>query len=53
LNNLGWVLEAEGDPAGALSTYEMALSIAEKFLGSEHPTTTIYRRNLDKLKGKE
>ena len=49
VNNLGSVLKAEGDLAGARAAYERALAIAEKALGPDHPNTVIFRRNLDIL----
>src|SRR6266478_5454428 len=38
LNNLGYLLRAEGDLEGARPYYERALAIREKALGPDHPT---------------
>jgi tetratricopeptide (TPR) repeat protein len=39
LNNLGGLLRAMGDLAGARPYYERALAIREKSLGPDHPDT--------------
>jgi len=39
LNNVAWLLKAQGDFAGAQPLYERALAIREKSLGPEHPET--------------
>ena len=39
LNNLGYLLQAQGDLAGARPLYERALAIREKALGPDHPAT--------------
>jgi Tfp pilus assembly protein PilF len=45
-DNLGALLLAQGDPAGARTYYERALAIAERVLGPDHPTTATVRANL-------
>jgi hypothetical protein len=49
VNNLGSVLRALGDLAGARAAFERALAIFERFLGSEHPSTRTVRGNLESL----
>ncbi|HMF29697.1 MAG TPA: tetratricopeptide repeat protein, partial [Candidatus Cybelea sp.] len=46
LNNLAYLLQAQGDLAAARPLYERALAIREKVLGPEHPDTAT---NLSKL----
>jgi tetratricopeptide (TPR) repeat protein len=48
LNNLGWMLRAQGDLIAARPLYERALAIREKTLGREHPDTA---RSLNSLAG--
>ena len=48
LNNLGGLLQAQGNLAGARPYYERALVIREKALGTDHPDTA---RSLDDLGG--
>jgi hypothetical protein len=49
LNNLGGVLRALGDLAGARAPFERALAICRQFLGEDHPDTRLVRRNLESL----
>jgi tetratricopeptide (TPR) repeat protein len=49
LNNLGLLLQEQGDLAGARPHYECALAISEKALGPDHPKTRIGRDNLSSL----
>jgi len=49
LNNLGFLLRAQGDLVGARPYYERALAIWEKRLGPDHPHTKIARGNLESL----
>ncbi|MBX3055397.1 MAG: tetratricopeptide repeat protein [Anaerolineae bacterium] len=49
LNNLGTLLQAEGDLAGARPYLERALAIREKALGSHHPDVTQSLNNLGML----
>jgi hypothetical protein len=49
MNNLGSVLQDQGDLAGARAHYERALAISRQFLGKEHPTTRLVRKNLERL----
>ena len=51
LNNLGAVLQAQGDLEGARDHYERALAIREKALGADHPGTQTVRNNLDYVLG--
>ena len=51
LNNLGTLLQAMGDPAGARPYYERALAILERVFGPNHPDTRTVRRNLQFLTG--
>ena len=51
LNNLGTLLEAQGDLTGARLYYERALAILEERLGSQHQNTQIARGNLQRLLG--
>jgi tetratricopeptide (TPR) repeat protein len=46
LTNLGYLLRAQGDLAGARRCYERALAINEKALGPDHPETA---KNLNNL----
>jgi tetratricopeptide (TPR) repeat protein len=46
LNNLGLLLWAQGDLAGARPLHERALAIREKVLGPEHPDTANSLNNL-------
>jgi tetratricopeptide (TPR) repeat protein len=49
LNNLGYLLHAQGDLAGARPYCERALAIWEKALGPDHPDTTTSLNNLGYL----
>jgi tetratricopeptide (TPR) repeat protein len=49
LNNLGLVLWAEGDLAGARAAFERALRIFEQFLPPDHPHIAIVRGNLARV----
>jgi tetratricopeptide (TPR) repeat protein len=49
LNNLAFLLEAQGDGAGARPLYQRALAIFEKVLGPEHPNTNGVRCKLAHL----
>ncbi len=49
LNNLGYLLRAQGDLAGARPYYERALAIREKALGPDHPDTANSLNNLGYL----
>jgi tetratricopeptide (TPR) repeat protein len=49
LNNLGYLLQAQGDLAGALPYFERALAIREKALGLDHPDTARSLNNLGAL----
>ncbi len=49
LNNLGYLLQAQGDLAGARPYYERALAIRERVLGPEHPDTAGSLNNLGYL----
>jgi tetratricopeptide (TPR) repeat protein len=49
LNNLGYLLQAQGDLVGARPYYERALAIREKALSSEHPDTALSLNNLGYL----
>ena len=49
LNNLGSVLEAQGDLAGAKALFERSLQIFREFLGDEHPNTRLVQNNLRML----
>ena len=51
LNNLGLVLEAQGDLEGAKALYERALHIFKKFLGNDHPNTKTVQGHLRRLEG--
>ncbi|UYO54669.1 tetratricopeptide repeat protein [Rhodopseudomonas palustris] len=48
-NNLGYLLKAQGDLAGAKPYYERALAIREKALGPNHPDTATSLNNLGGL----
>ena len=48
-NNLGYLLQAQGDLAGARPVYERALAIRERVLGPEHPYTAASLNNLGYL----
>ena len=50
LGNLGVLLKAQGDLAGARPLYERALAIREKVLGPKHPLTATVRNNLSALR---
>ena len=49
LNNLGYLLQAQGDLAGARPVFERALAIFTARLGPDHPNTRIVRGNLAAL----
>ena len=49
LNNLGLLLKAQGDLAGAYRYYERALRINEQVLGEGHPATARSLNNLAML----
>ena len=49
LNNLGHLLQSQGDLAGARPYYERALAIKEKTLGADHPDTSRSLNNLGYL----
>jgi tetratricopeptide (TPR) repeat protein len=49
LNNLGFILQDQGDLAGARPYFERALAIREKVLGSDHPDTAVSLDNLGGL----
>jgi tetratricopeptide (TPR) repeat protein len=49
LNNLGLLLQDQGDLAGARPLLERALAIKEKMLGPEHPDTALSLNNLAHL----
>ncbi len=49
LNNLGFMLESQGDLAGARPYYERALAIREKVLGPDHHHTAVSLNNLGNL----
>jgi hypothetical protein len=49
LNNLGSLLQAQGDLAGARPYYERALAVRERVLGPEHPDTATSLNNLGNL----
>ena len=49
VNNLGRVLQALGDLAGARASYERALRIFEVHLGAAHPSTQTVQHNLEAL----
>ena len=49
LNNLGYLLQAQGDLAGTRPHYERALAIREKALGPDHPDTARSLNNLGYL----
>jgi len=46
LHNLAYLLQAQGDLAGARPLFERALAIREKVLGPEHPDTAASLNNL-------
>ncbi len=49
VNNLGGVLQAQGDLAGAKAAFERALGIVTKFLGPDHHNTRGVRSNLESV----
>jgi tetratricopeptide (TPR) repeat protein len=49
LNNLGYLLQSQGDLAGARPYYERALAIREKVLGPDHQETARSLNNLGTL----
>ena len=49
LNNLGLLLQEQGDLAGARPYYERSLAITEKVLGPDHPYTATNLNNLGLL----
>jgi tetratricopeptide (TPR) repeat protein len=52
LNNLGMLLQAMGDYAGARLYFEQALAILEEALPPEHPYIQLVRKNLEEVKRK-
>jgi Tfp pilus assembly protein PilF len=49
LNNLGSLLQVQGDLAGARLYYERAFQVFQSGLGEVHPSTPVVRRNLEAL----
>jgi Flp pilus assembly protein TadD len=49
VNNLGSVLQAQGDLPGARACLERAVAIFEATLGPDHPETQTARNNLAAL----
>ena len=49
INNLGAVLQATGDLAGARAAFERALAIDEKTFGPDHPNVAIRVNNLGRV----
>jgi tetratricopeptide (TPR) repeat protein len=49
LNNLGGLLDSQGDLAGARSYYEQALAIRQRTHGPDHPDTALSLNNLGYL----
>jgi tetratricopeptide (TPR) repeat protein len=49
LNNLGYLLQVQGDTPGARPYHERALAIREKVLGPDHPDTATSLNNLGGL----
>ena len=49
-DNLAYLLQVQGDFAGARLLFERALAIFEKALGPEHPNTNLARRDLASLR---
>ncbi|NNJ10577.1 tetratricopeptide repeat protein [Chloroflexales bacterium ZM16-3] len=49
LNELGYLLQAQGDYAAARPYYERALAIRERVLGADHPDTALSLNNLGYL----
>jgi len=49
INNLGWLLKAQGKLGETELLYREAVRGAKKTLGDAHPTTVIFVRNLDFL----
>jgi tetratricopeptide (TPR) repeat protein len=49
LNNVGFVLQAQGDWTGALAQYRQALAIRKKALGEEHPDVAESLNNIGEL----
>jgi tetratricopeptide (TPR) repeat protein len=49
LNNLAYLLQAQGDLAGARPLFERALAINEKAFGPEHPATARAMSNLARV----
>jgi hypothetical protein len=47
LNNLGLLLQVQGELAGARSYYERAVRVFQSGLGEVHPSTQVVRRNLE------
>jgi Tfp pilus assembly protein PilF len=46
LNNLGMVLQSQGDLAGAKALFERSLRIFREFLGDNHPSTKTVQKHL-------
>jgi tetratricopeptide (TPR) repeat protein len=49
LNNVGYLLQSQGDLAGPLPYFERALAINEKVFGFDHPDTALSLNNLGAL----
>jgi Tetratricopeptide repeat len=49
LNNLGFLLQDQGDLVGARPLLERGVAIFEKALGPEHLDTVMVRKNLFRL----
>jgi tetratricopeptide (TPR) repeat protein len=48
-NNIGQILQAQGDLAGALEYTRRALKIAEQVYGSDHPAVATIANNIGQI----
>jgi tetratricopeptide (TPR) repeat protein len=53
VNNLGSVLQALGDLAGAKRCFKRSIRILQKFQGDDHPLTKKAKANLNALNSQE
>ena len=49
VNNLGLVMQEQGDLVSAHAAFEHALAIFKKFLPPDHPNIKLVQENLDSL----
>lgn len=51
INNLGYILFSQGDPAGAVAAFERALELQGEIYGRDHPVLALAAANLGAVEG--